>query len=138
LTNLISTKSNCKTIRVLHADDDEDLFLVAKRQIEKIDPSIKMNFISSPYDVLEHVDSYDCLILDYKMPEFDGIQLAFTIRETSDIPIIIYTGHGGEDVVSVALEAGVDDYVQKESGESHYQLFSKRIRAVVEKYRLQK
>ena len=135
---MITTKSNSKSIRVLHADDDEDLFLVAKRQIEKIDPSIKMNFISSPYDVLEHIDSYDCLILDYKMPEFDGIQLAFTIRETSDIPIIIDTGHGGEYVVSVALEAGVDDYVQKETGESHYQLFSKRIRAVVEKYRLQK
>ena len=115
-------------------DDDEDYFMILKRQIEKFDPLINMNFISSPSDVLELLESFDCIVSDYKMPHFDGVQLAFTIRETSDIPIILYTGHGGEEVASAAFEAGVDDYIVKESSASHYQVFSKRIRMVVENY----
>jgi PAS domain S-box-containing protein len=70
------------------------------------------------------------------MPKFDGVQLAFTIRETSDIPLILYTGHGSEEVASAAFEAGVDGYIWKESSASHYQVLSKRIRMVVEKYEL--
>jgi len=126
--------SERKIIQVLHVDDDEDHFMISKRQIEKFDPLINMTFISSPSDVLELLESFDCIVLDYKMPKFDGVQLAFTIRETSDIPLILYTGHGGEEVASAAFEAGVDDYILKESGASHYHLLSKRIRMVVEKY----
>ena len=130
--------SERKIIKVLHVDDDEDHLMISKRQIEKFDPRINMNFISSPLDVIELLESFDCIVLDYKMPNFDGIQLAFTIRETSDIPLILYTGHGGEEVASAAFEAGVDDYIRKESGASHYQVLSKRIRMVVEKYELER
>jgi CheY-like chemotaxis protein len=108
--------------------------MILKRQIEKNDPLIKMNFISSPSDVLELLESFDCIVSDYKMPHFDGVQLAFTIRETSDIPIVIYTGHGGREIASAAIEAGVDDYILKGTSPEHYQLFSKRIRMLVEKY----
>ncbi len=131
VTNNVDSEG--KIIQVLHVDDDEDHLMISKRQIEKFDPLINMNFISSPYDVLELLESFDCIVLDYKMPKFDGVQLAFTIRETSDIPIILYTGHGSEEVASAAFEAGVDDYILKESGASHYQVLSKRIRMVVEK-----
>ncbi len=127
--------SQNRVIQVLHVDDDEDHFIILKRQVEKFDPQINMNFISAPYDALELLESFDCLILDYKMPKFDGVQLAFTIRETSDIPIIIYTGQGSEEVASAALEAGVDEYIIKESDARHFQDLSKRIRMVVEKYR---
>ncbi len=119
-------------------DDDENQFMILKRQIEKFDPLINMNFISSPPDALELLESFDCIISDYKMPNFDGVQLAFTIRETSDIPIILYTGHGGEEVASAAFEAGIDDYIRKESTSTHYQVFSKRIRMVVEKHEAEK
>jgi len=128
--------SERKQIQVLHVDDDENQFMILKRQIEKFDPLINMNFISSPSDALELLESFDCIVSDYKMPNFDGVQLAFTIRETSDIPIILYTGHGSEEVASAAFEAGVDDYIWKESSASHYQVLSKRIRMVVEKYEL--
>jgi PAS domain S-box-containing protein len=134
VTNNVDSEG--KIIQVLHVDDDEDHLMISKRQIEKFDPLINMNFISSPSDVLELLESFDCIVSDYKMPNFDGVQLAFTIRETSDIPIILYTGHGSEEVASAAFEAGVDGYIWKESSASHYQVLSKRIRMVVEKYEL--
>ena len=124
-----------KKIKVLHADDDENLFMISKRHIEKFDPLIEMNFVSSPSDVLEMLEIFDCILLDYKMPKFDGVQLAFTIRETSDLPIILYTGHGSEEVASAAFEAGVGDYIRKDTSASHYQVLSKRIRMLVEQYR---
>jgi CheY-like chemotaxis protein len=127
--------SQNRVIQVLHVDDDEDHYIILKRQVEQFDPQINMTLISAPYDALELLESFDCLILDYKMPKFDGVQLAFTIRETSDIPIIIYTGQGSEEVASAALEAGVDEYIRKESDASHFHDLSKRVRIVVEKYR---
>ena len=63
--------SQNRVIQVLHVDDDEDHFIILKRQVEKFDPQINMNFISAPYDALELLESFDCLILDYKMPKFD-------------------------------------------------------------------
>lgn len=134
----MNTDSQQKIIQVLHVDDDEDHLIVSKRQIEKFDPLINMNPVSSPSDVIELLESFDCIVSDYKMPNFDGIQLAFTIRETSDIPLILYTGHGSEEIASAAFEAGVDDYIRKEFGASHYQVLSKRIRMAVEKSELGK
>ena len=65
----------------------------------------------------------------------DGITLAKKIRETSNIPIIIYTGRGSEEVAERAFEAGIDDYIRKENAPAHYQVLSKRIRHAVEKRR---
>jgi CheY-like chemotaxis protein len=129
--------SERKIIQVLHVDDDKDHFLITKREIEKFDPLINLHFFSSPSDILELLESFDCIVSDYKMPNFDVVQLAFTIRETSNIPIILYTGHGGEEVASAAFEAGVDGYFLKESGASHFQLLSKHIRTAVERARLE-
>ena len=48
------------------------------------------------------------------MPKMNGIELAQKIRETSDIPIILYTGQGSEEVAELAFSVGIDDYLRKE------------------------
>jgi len=48
------------------------------------------------------------------MPGIDGIELLRAVRNGgSDIPFIIFTGKGREEVVVEAIGAGVDFYVQK-------------------------
>ena len=44
----------------------------------------------------------------------NGIELAQKILETSDIPIILYTGQGSEEVAELAFSVGIDDYLRKE------------------------
>jgi DNA-binding response OmpR family regulator len=56
-------------------------------------------------------DSPDLVLLDWLMPDVDGIQLCRSIRSTSDAPIIMVTSR--KDGRSLALAAGADDYLTK-------------------------
>jgi two-component system, OmpR family, response regulator len=55
----------------------------------------------------------DLVLLDLKMPGEDGLSLARSIRQNSEIPIIMLTGKG--DLVDrvAGLESGADDYITK-------------------------
>ena len=55
----------------------------------------------------------DLIILDWMLPELDGISVAKRIRETSNVPIIMLTAKVEEDDRIVGLETGADDYVVK-------------------------
>jgi two-component system response regulator RegX3 len=55
------------------------------------------------------------------------------IRETSDVPVIMFTARGGEVDKVKGLEMGADDYITKPF--SHLELLT-RIRAVLRRYQL--
>jgi PAS domain S-box-containing protein len=123
--------------RVLHVDDEPDFMAIAARMLNSFDPLLQIDSTTSPREALEKLEKkeYDCIISDYKMPEMDGIQLAIRIREKSNIPFILYTGQGSEEVAEAAFAAGIDDYLRKEVEPAHSQVLARRIRAAVEKHR---
>ena len=82
------------TIRVLYVDDEENPLIIAKTFIEKIDSEMRVNVLSSPEEALKIIDSFQCIITDFKMPKMDGLEFAQKIREKSNIPIILYTAWG--------------------------------------------
>jgi len=124
------------SIRVLHVDDEPDLLKFAKIYLEEADPSLHIDSVSSSEEALRMLEQpYDCVIADYLLPRMDGIELARKIRETSNIPFIIYTGRGSEEEASAAFSVGIDDYFVKEVDPSHYIVLAKRIRMAVEKRR---
>ena len=127
-----------KVIEVLHVDDNIDHLICSKRLIEKYEPRIKITSLSTQNEVLNQIETYNCLLLDYSMPQVNGIELATKIREISDVPIILYTGEGSEEVASKAFDVGINDYIRKEFVESHYQVLVKRIITAVEKHRLER
>jgi two-component system KDP operon response regulator KdpE len=55
----------------------------------------------------------DAAILDVLLPDGDGVELCRSIREWSEMPIIVLSAVGEEDHKVRALEAGADDYVTK-------------------------
>jgi two-component system, OmpR family, response regulator len=55
----------------------------------------------------------DLLILDLRLPDEDGMQIARRLREKSDLAIIVITGRREEADRVMALELGADDYVTK-------------------------
>lgn len=123
------------TITVLHVDDDENQLKLTKVFLEKIDTSLKVEISTDPQEALERhrQEGFDCIVSDFVMPEMDGIDLASRIRETSDVPFILYTGRGSEEVAERAFATGIDDYIRKEQDPSHYQVLLKRIKMAVEK-----
>ena len=55
----------------------------------------------------------DLLVLDVRLPDEDGIQIARRLREQSDLAIIVITGRSHEADRVMALELGADDYLTK-------------------------
>ena len=55
----------------------------------------------------------DLILLDVMMPDIDGFEVLRTIREVSQVPVIMLTAKGEEDDVVKGLELGADDYVTK-------------------------
>lgn len=55
----------------------------------------------------------DILILDLMLPELDGLEVARTIRKTSNVPIIVLSAKDSEFDKVIGLEIGADDYVTK-------------------------
>lgn len=124
------------TTRVLHVDDDPSLLDLVKTYLERVD-DLHVVSVSCPSAAVGKFESddFDCIVSDYEMPEMDGISLLKTIRKRDeDIPFILYTGKGSEDVASKAISVGVSDYMQKSSGRDHYELLANRIRNQASRY----
>ncbi len=129
--------SKDKPIRVLHVDDERNQLEFTKMFLEELDGEVTVDSVSDPVEAirLHGRNGYDVIVSDYKMASMTGLELLQKLRERSDVPFILYTGRGSEEVAESAFNAGADDYLKKEADLGHYQVLSKRIRQTVEKHR---
>jgi CheY-like chemotaxis protein len=100
---------------ILIVDDEPGLLNLAKIFLE-LDEGLQITTASSAKDALATIASqhFDAIISDYQMPGMDGIELLKEIRSHgSNVPFILFTGRGREDVAISALNLGADFYVQK-------------------------
>ncbi|MFD1585708.1 PAS domain S-box protein [Halorientalis brevis] len=125
---------------VLHVDDDEelrklvsawmgahteDIEIIAKRDADAALATLRST-------------SVDCIVSDYEMPGADGLTFLERVRESHpNLPFILFTGKGSEEIASEAISAGVTDYLQKQSGTEQYEVLVNRIRNAVERRRTQ-
>ena len=58
-------------------------------------------------------ESVDLIVLDLRLPDKDGMQIARQLREHSSIPIVMLTGRVDEADRVMGLELGADDYLTK-------------------------
>jgi two-component system KDP operon response regulator KdpE len=58
----------------------------------------------------------DAAIVDLVLPDLDGISVTRTLREWSEMPILVLSAVGEEEQKVRALEAGADDYITKPFG----------------------
>lgn len=124
-------------IRVLHVDDEPDLLDLAATFLERDDDAITVVTATSVDEGLERLDqeAIDCIVSDYQMPA-NGLEFLETVRtEHPNLPFILFTGQGSEEIAGEAIANGVTDYLQKESSTSQYEVLANRIRNTVEQYR---
>ena len=55
----------------------------------------------------------DLVLLDLGLPDLDGTELLKMIRAVSQVPVIVITARGADEVVVRTLDAGADDYLVK-------------------------
>ncbi|MBK9713530.1 MAG: response regulator [Kouleothrix sp.] len=58
----------------------------------------------------------DLIILDLGLPDIDGLEITRSLREWSEVPIIVLSARGQERDKIAALDAGADDYLTKPFG----------------------
>ena len=58
-------------------------------------------------------NSYDVVLLDVMIPKYSGFEVCQTVREFSDVPIIMLTAKGDDMDKILGLEYGADDYITK-------------------------
>ena len=102
-------------IKVLYVDDEPGLLEIARLFLEQ-SGNFQVSTSISAKTALDSpsIRSYDLIISDYMMPEMDGIAFLKEVRKRyGDIPFILFTGRGREEVVIEAINNGVDFYLQK-------------------------
>ncbi len=108
--------SNRKTpIRILHVDDDL-CFLQISKQILSMENNFDIDSVTSVDEAFKKMKQqmYDAVVSDYEMPPKNGLDFLKEIRAGDDqIPFILFTGKGREDVAVRALNLGADSYINK-------------------------
>jgi len=125
------------TIRVLHVDDDPALADLATTYLEREDDRFDTETARDANEGLNRIAEYefDCIISDHDMPGQSGIEFLETVREDHpNLPFILYTGKGSEEVASEAISKEATDYLQKGSGTGQYELLANRVRNAVDQY----
>ena len=131
---------NKRPIRVLHVDDDLDLTNLVGNYLEREESRIELQTAASIDEGLSIVSegNIDCIISDYDMSNKTGIEFLRSVRkQDKNLPFILFTGKGSEEVASEAISMGVTDYIQKNAAASQYTLLANRIRNAVESMRAQ-
>ncbi|MFA5221162.1 MAG: PAS domain S-box protein [Methanoregula sp.] len=100
---------------VLYVDDEMALLDVGKVFLER-SGQFQIDTANSVEEALVKIrqQHYDGIISDYQMPIQDGIDFLHDLRvHYPDLPFILFTGRGREEIAIEALNSGADFYVQK-------------------------
>ena len=132
-----ATDDSC---RLLHVDDDPAVLdLTAAffdRELDWAVTAVTETSVEAALDRLS-TEPFDCIVSDYDMPEMDGLDFFDALRDCGvDVPFILYTGKGSEDIASQALNAGVTGYFQKGGPEQQRRL-ANRVGQAIEESRTQ-
>lgn len=128
-------------IQILHVDDDPSITDLTATFLERKNASFTVETETSASAGLDRLDDkkFDCVVSDYNMPGMNGIEFLERVRETHpDLPFILFTGKGSEEVASDAITAGATDYLQKGSGSDQYTVLANRLQNVVAQFRSQR
>ncbi|MBE9111898.1 response regulator [Nodosilinea sp. LEGE 07298] len=105
-----------KALDILLVDDDAVDRMAICRALDRADLAVKVTEVNNAEEAIAHLNnfSYDCVFLDYRLPEQDGLSLIRQWRaEGVSIPLVVLTGQGDEQIAVDLMKAGASDYLIK-------------------------
>ena len=104
------------TLRLLIVDDDDVDRLAVKRLLRRVRPGavIEESTDRMSAEAAIRAGAFSCVLLDYNIPGTDGLRILEGIRRAGDnLPIIVLTGQGDEELAVTLMKAGASDYLNK-------------------------
>ena len=113
--------SKLEVLYVEHNPADIDL---TKRHLKKHASHIHLTVISNVaefcglLDDSNRLDDYDVFLLDYRLPRENALEILKKLRSSPflNVPVILITGKGDEEIAVKALKLGAFDYLTKDRG----------------------
>ncbi len=142
--NMLLKSEIIEVLYVEHHASDIDL---TRRHINQYAPQIHITTLSTAEEALKLLPmneteqaKFEVIILDYRMPGLNALEFTKIIRQERKLqmPVILVTGQGNEEVAIQALKLGVNEYLVKRdnylyrlpsmimNSHQHYQLIQKQ------------
>jgi DNA-binding response OmpR family regulator len=99
--------------KVLVVDDEPKIVQLARDYLEHAGFAVVAAHDGKAALATARAQKPDLIVLDLGLPELGGLDVARTIRQESNVPIVMLTGRSEESDKLVGLELGADDYVTK-------------------------
>jgi len=123
-------------LNILHVDDNEKDHQKIKSLLEQ-NPNISIFYAPDLGDAFQMLktERIDLILLDYILPSGNGVQFLTEMEEKEiEIPTVMVTGKGDEEIASRVIQIGAYDYLPKANISSPS--LSRVIMNAMEKYRL--
>ncbi|PSB33212.1 PAS domain S-box protein [Chlorogloea sp. CCALA 695] len=120
-------------VKILVVDDDEVDRMAVKRCLSAAGVEMEWQEVtecSSAIAILK-AQTFDCIFLDYLLPDGNGLELVQQLRALGiTTPIVVLTGQGDERIAVEVMKAGAFDYLPKSriTPENLYQILRQAIR----------
>lgn len=122
-------------ISILYAEDDEFGAKLTKTILEK--ENFEVEIVSDGSEAWKAYKERkpDILLLDLDMPGKDGLEITRLVREhDQQTPILVYTTQGEPAKEVAVLDAGADEFINKERPPEVLIAYMKRVREKIKKY----
>ena len=103
-------------LKILIVDDEEADRITVRRLLKRSGMETQITEAADYEEAKEKMSNnlFDCMFIDYLLPDRDGLTLVREIRQQGlKIPLIVLTGHGDEGIAVDMMKAGASDYLSK-------------------------
>ena len=115
---------HAKALRVLYVEHSAHDVDLTRRHFDAHAAHIQLEWVSNAVAALEQLPAapeeakrFDVLLLDFRLAGDSGLDLLKMVRQDRglDLPVVLVTGQGSEEVAALAMRLGATDYVVKRS-----------------------
>src|SRR5262245_39707379 len=113
-----------RPLKVLYAEHDTADIDLTRRHFARHAPNFHIDVVVSGPEVLHRLQNgraqggYDVVLLDYRLPGLNALELLKDLRQPDkpDVPVVLVTGRGAEEIALQAIKLGASSYVVKNPG----------------------
>ncbi len=125
------------TFKVLYIEDDDGLARLFQKRMSRHGYQAEIAQTGKAgLQMLAH-HKFDVIIIDYQLPGLSGLEILETLgKKTDEIPVIMLTGAGNEEIAVQAMKSGATDYLTKDVDGNYFELLPLVMSDAIDRFRL--